>query len=559
MTPRKRLMGVGAFTLATALVLSACGGGGGGNEGEGNGDSAGIVTVGSGEPQNPLIPTMTNEVYGGLVVRNIFAGLVRYDENGGIENEVAASIESEDNKVWNITLNEGWEFTDGTPVTAQSFVDGWNYGAYAPNGQNLSYFFTPIEGFEEVQFAEDQLKPDGSPKEGEMPAAETMSGLEVVSDTEFNVTLTQPEADFPVRLGYAAFFPVPESFNEDPEAFGEDPIGNGPYTLANWEHDRVLELRPNESYAGGATVENGGIDLLAYTEEDAAYNDLLDGNLDIVTNVPSSAFGTFEEQLGDRAVNQPAAVIQVINVPEYNDKFSGEAGLKRRQAISMAIDREAITETVYHGARTPATDYTSPVINGWTEDLEGNEVLQYNPEEAKKLWDEAEEMDPWGDEPFYISSNADSDHQSWIDPTCNGIRDVLGIECEFDQYPVFDEFLDARDNEEIPATGMFRGGWQADYPSMGNFLGPIYGTGAGSNDMGYSNKEFDAKLAEAAGAETPEEATELYKEAQTILLEDLPGIPLWYQNSTGGHSEAVDNVAFGWDSDPILTQVTKSE
>ena len=558
MTPRKRLMGVGAFTLATALVLSACGGGGSGDD-DANGDNAAIVTVGSGEPQNPLIPTMTNEVYGGLVVRNIFAGLVRYDENGGIENEVAASIESEDNKVWNITLNEGWEFSDGTPVTAQSFVDGWNYGAYGPNGQNLSYFFTPIEGFEDVQLAEDQLNEDGTPKEGEVPASETLSGLEVVSDTEFTVTLTQPEADFPVRLGYAAFFPVPESFNEDPEAFGENPIGNGPYTLANWEHDSVLELRPNESYAGGNTVENGGVDLLAYTQEDAAYNELLDGNLDIVVNIPSSAFGTFEEELGERAVNQPAAVIQVINVPEYNEKFSGEAGLLRRQAISMAIDREAITETVYHGARTPATDFTSPVINGWTEDLEGNEVLQYNPEEAKKLWDEAEEIEPWGDEPFYISSNADSDHQSWIDPTCNGIRDVLGIECEFDQYPVFDEFLDARDNETLPATAMFRGGWQADYPSMGNFLGPIYGTGAGSNDMGYSNEEFDAKLAEAAGSETPEEATELYKEAQSILLEDLPGIPLWYQNSTGGYSEAVENVTFGWDSDPILTQVTKSE
>ena len=549
-------MGVGAFTLATALVLSACGGGGSG-DGEETGDNAGIVTVGSGEPQNPLIPTMTNEVYGGLVVRNIFAGLVRYDENGGIENEVAASIESEDNKVWNITLNEGWEFSDGTPVTAQSFVDGWNYGAYGPNGQSLSYFFTPIEGFEDVQLSADQLNEDGTPKEGEVPKAETLSGLEVVSDTEFTVTLTQPEADFPVRLGYAAFFPVPESFNEDPEAFGENPIGNGPYVLANWEHDSVLELRPNESYEGGATVENGGVDLLAYTEEDAAYNDLLDDNLDVVINIPSSAFGTFEEQLGDRAINQPAAVIQVLNVPEYNEKFSGEAGLLRRQAISMAIDREAITETVYHGARTPATDYTSPVINGWTEDLEGNEVLQYNPEEAKKLWDQAEEIEPWGDEPFYISSNADSDHQSWIDPTCNGIRDTLGIDCEFDAFPTFDEFLDARDNEKI--KGLFRGGWQADYPAMSNFLGPIYGTNAGSNDMGYSSKEFDAKLKEANGQDDPDAAIELYKEAESILFQDLPGIPLWYNNATGGWSENVENVTFGWDSDPILHQVTKAE
>jgi len=555
-TPRKRLMGLGAFALASSLVLTACGGGGGGEE-TGEGASTGIVTVGNGEPQNPIIPTMTNETFGSKVTSNVFAGLVYYDAEGVVHNEVAESIESDDNKVWTITLKDGWEFSDGTPVTAQSFVDAWNYGAYGPNAQNLSYFFEPIEGFADLQLAEDQLDAEGAPKEGEVPASEELSGLEVVSDTEFTATLAQPESDFPLRLGYSAFYPLPESFFEDPEAFGEAPIGNGPYVLETWEHNSLIELRPNETYAGEREVQNGGVDLVAYTDEDSAYNDLLDGNLDIVTNVPASAFGTFEDELGDRAVNQPAAVIQVINVPEYNEKLSGEAGLLRRQAISMAIDRESITETVFSGSRTPATDFTSPVINGWSEDLEGNEVLDFNPDEAKALWAQAEEIEPWGDEPLLIASNADSDHQSWIDPTCNGIRDTLGIDCEFDAYPTFDEFLDARDNEEI--KGLFRGGWQADYPAMSNFLGPIYGTGAGSNDMGYSSEEFDAKLKEANGESDPDAAIELYKEAQTILFQDLPGIPLWYNNATGGWSESVDNVVFGWDSDPILYQVTKSE
>ena len=554
MTPRKRLVGLGAFAIASSLVLTACGGGGGGDDtGDGgDGASTGIVTVGNGEPQNPIIPTMTNETFGSKVTSSIFAGLVYYDAEGAIHNEVAESIESEDNQVWTVTLKDGWTFSDGTPVTAQSFVDAWNYGAYGPNAQNLSYFFDPIEGFADVQVPEDDAgEPTGD------PAAEELSGLEVVSDTEFTVTLSQPESDFPLRLGYSAFYPLPESFFDDPEAAGEAPIGNGPYVLETWEHNSVIELRPNESYAGGREVQNGGVDLVAYTDEDSAYNDLLDGNLDIVTNVPASAFGTFEDELGDRAVNQPAAVIQVLQVPEYNEKFSGEAGLLRRQALSMAIDREQITETVFSGSRTPASDFTSPVINGWSEDVPGSEVLDFNAEEAKRLWDEAEAIEPWGDEPLLMASNADSDHQSWIDPTCNGIRDTLGIDCEFDAFPTFDEFLDARDNETI--KGVFRGGWQADYPAMSNFLGPIYGTGAGSNDMGYSSEEFDAKLDEAAGATDPDAAIELYKEAETILFQDLPGIPLWYNNATGGWSEAVENVTFGWDSDPILYQVTKSE
>ncbi|GAB4084774.1 ABC transporter substrate-binding protein [Myceligenerans cantabricum] len=540
MTPRKRLMGVGAALLAGSLVLSACGSGTG-DDGESS-DAGAPITVGNTEPQNPLIPAMTNETGGGIIVTNLFAGLVYYDENGAVQNEVAESIESEDNVTWDITIQDGWTFSDGTPVTAESFAKAWDWGAQLDNATNLSYFYEPIVGF---SYDENTSIID----EG---------GIEVVSDTEFTVHLKQAESDFPIRLGYAAFFPLPEVFFDDPEAFGESPVGNGVYMLEEWDHDTVVSVVPNEEYIGGREVQNSGVDFVIYTDEDSQYNDLLGGNLDIIKNVPASAFATFEDELGDRAVNQPAAVTQVINVPEYVKDFEGEAGLKRRMAISMAIDREGITETVYNGARTPAKDFTNPVIDGWSDDVPGNEVVEYDPDEAKKLWDEAESMDPVGDDfTLFIASNADSDHQSWIDPACNTIREALGIECEFDAYPTFDEFLDDRDSRKI--KGLFRGGWQADYPALSNFLGPIYGTGAGSNDMDYSSKAFDDKLKEGNAAETVEEANVLYKEAEEILFQDMPGIPLWYYNTTAGYADTVENVSFGWDSDPILYTVTKAE
>nr|WP_246253809.1 ABC transporter substrate-binding protein [Isoptericola chiayiensis] len=520
-------------------MLSACGGSGSSDDTDstasGDDASSGVVSISSGEPQNPLTPGMTNEVYGGLVVKNIYSGLVYYDAEGAAQNEMAESIESEDNQTWTITIQDGWTFSDGTPVTAQSYVDAWNYVADIDNAQNQQYFFNGFSGYSTDESSE--------------------LALEVVDDLTFTAELNEPSADFELWLGYTAFFPMPEAFFEDPEGFGSAPIGAGPYELESWENDSLITLIPREGYEGPRQPANGGLEMVAYVEEDTAYNDMLDGALDILPNVPSSAFATFESDLGERAVNQPAAVIQVVNIPEWLPEFQGDAGVMRREAISMAIDRETITEQLYSGSRTPAHDFTSPVIDGYSEDIPGSEILEYDPEGAKELWDEAESMDPIGDYTLQIASNADSDHQDWIDAVCNTIRTDLGIGCEFAPYTTFDEFLNARDDESV--EGIFRGGWQADWPSMSNFLGPIYGTGAGSNDMNYSSEEFDAKLAEAGAAPDTETATELYKEAQEILFQDVPGIPLWYQNATGGYAETVENVEFGWDSDPILYQVTK--
>lgn len=565
MTPRKRLVGLGAFALASSLVLTACGGSGG-EDPPAEGTSTGIVTISNGEPQNPLVGSMTNETEGGLVVQNLYSGLVYYDAEGVVHNEIAESIESDDNQTWTITIQDGWEWSDGTPVTADSFVDAWNWAGYGPNGAKGAGFFAPIEGFAEAQGVPEFDEEGNVSGMAEEPTAETLSGLEVVSPTEFTVTLGQPESDFPIRLGYSAYFPLPEVFFEDPAAFGTAPdttVVNGPYALESWEHESELSLVPNESYTGPRVAQNGGLDFIVYTDEDTSYADLQGGNLDILENVPTTAMSTFEEDLGDGAVSEPSASFAAVTVPEWLPEFQGEAGLLRRQALSLAINREEITETIFAGTRIPATDFTSPVIDGWTGEIPGNEVTTYNAEEAKALWDQANEEDPLPDDyVLTIHTNTDSTHQDWVEAMCNGYINDLGIDCEMTGYATFDEFLNERDaGPDGSIDGIFRAGWSADYPSLQNYLGPLYSEAAlaGSNDGRYVSDEFDAALAEAAAAPSLDEANVLYNQAQEILFQDLPGIPLWYYSTTAGHSEAVDNVEFGWDSMPLLYEVTKAE
>lgn len=537
---KKRRYGIGAIALiaASALALSGCASGG--SDDSSSGDTSAVITANGSEPQNPLIPTNTNETGGGKILDSIFAGLEYYDATGAPQLDMAESIDTDDSKTFTIKVKADQTFSNGDPVDADSFINAWQYGALLSNEQLNSYFFEDIEGFS-------------------YDADSPLTGLKKVDDLTFTVTLNEARSDFPLRLGYSAFYPLPKSAFDDMEAFGQNPVGNGPYKLASdtaWAHNEKIDLVPNESYQGGRQAKNGGLSIVFYASEDAAYADLLGGNLDVLDAVPSSAFGNYESDLGDRAVNQPAAIFQSFTIPERLAHFGNdEEGKLRRQAISMAINRDEITDVIFSGTRTPASDFTSPVIDGWSDSLEGADVLAYNPEEAKKLWAQADAISPWSGS-FQIAYNADGGHADWVDAVSNSVKNTLGIDASGAPYPTFAEARTAITDRSIQTA--FRTGWQADYPGLFNFLGPLYATNASSNDGDYSNPEFDALLQEGSSTADADEANTDFQKAQEILLKDLPAIPLWYSNVVGGYGETVQDVEFGWNSVPLFYEITKS-
>ena len=528
-----------ALLVAGGLALTGCSGSGGGTpSASGGGDSTAIIKTNGSEPENPLIPTNTNEVGGGKILDEIFAGLVYYDAKGAPQNDMAESITVDDAQNLTVKLKKGQKFTDGTEVQAHNFIEAWNYGAKLSNKQLNSYFFEDIEGFS-------------------YDADTELTGLKEVDDYTFTIALNKPASDFALRLGYSAFYPLPDAAFEDMDAFGQNPIGNGPYKIASddaWQHNVQISLVKNEDYQGGRAAHNAGLDIVFYATQDAAYADLLSGEVDVIDGVPSSALATFESELGDRAVNQPAAVFQSFTIPSRLAHFSGEEGELRRQAISMSINREEITKVVFNGTRTPASDFTSPVIDGWSDKLDGAEVLAYNPDEAKKLWAQADAISPWSGT-FQISYNADGGHQTWVDAVANSIKNTLGIDASGNPYADFASLRKEVTGRTIQTA--FRTGWQADYPGLYNFLGPLYATNAGSNDGDYSNPEFDKLLSDGISATDSATANEDFQKAQSILLRDLPATPLWYSNVTGGFAEGVQNVEFGWNSVPLYYLITK--
>lgn len=509
--------------FSCSLALAAC------SSGSSDQD---VITANGSEPQNPLIPTDTNENGGGRIVDRLFAGLRRIDADGHTYDEMAQSVESADQQHYTIRIKPGWTFTDHTPVTARSFVDAWNYGALITNAQLQSWVFAPIVGYDDVQ---------ASP-----PRAQTMSGLKVVDDLTFTVDLAAPTIDFRTRLAYTPFYPLPAVAFKDMTAFGEHPIGNGPYRMAGpnaWQHEVRADLVRNDDYHGGRPAQNRKLSFLFYQSLDTAYSDLQAGNLDLLDVLPDSALTTYRRDLGANAIKKQTAYSEWISIQMNVPHFAGAEGVLRRQAISMAIDRQRIGDAIFHGSQTPAKDFTASVLPGFNPALPGVGVLSYNPTEAKRLWAQANAITPWTGA-FQLAYNADGGHQAWVDATANSIKNTLGIDAVGAPMPTFKQLRNAVVHRTIGKA--FRSGWQGDYPSMLEYLEPNFVSGSPTNDIDYQNPEFDRLITAAEAAPDEQTSWQLIGQAQTLLLRDLPIIPLFYSDAPSGHSDTLTSTPLGW-------------
>ncbi|MEU5719921.1 ABC transporter substrate-binding protein [Streptomyces sp. NPDC020403] len=528
-----------ACAVAVALAATACGGGS-----SSGGGADGIVSSSWGDPQNPLEPANTNEVQGGKVLDMVFRGLVRYDpKTGEAKNEIAQKIESTDSKNFTITIKDNWTFSNGEKVTAQSFVDAWNYGAALKNNQKNAYFFQYIDGYDTVH-----------PESGSASVG-TLSGLKVVNDTTFTVKLSQKFSLWPDTLGYAAFVPLPKTFYENHDAWLAKPVGNGPYTIETYTKGSSMNLRRWDGYPGTDKAQNGGIDLKVYTDNNTAYTDLTAGNLDLVDDVPASQLKNVQADLGNRYINTPAGIIQTLAFPFYVKAWNTPDAAKVRQGLSMAINRAQITDQIFRKTRTPATDWTSPVLGkdgGYKPGLCGS-PCEYDKTAAKKLIEEGGGI-PGGQ--LKISYNADTgSHKEWVDAVCNSINNVMGNNKACVGAPVgtFADFRSQVSTQKL--TGAWRAGWQMDYPLIQNFLQPLYYTNASSNDGKWSNEKFDGLVDKANGESDKAQAVTTFQDAEKVLAEQMPVIPLWYQNGSAGYSDRVENVSLNPFSVPVYDQI----
>ncbi|HKT00525.1 MAG TPA: ABC transporter substrate-binding protein [Rugosimonospora sp.] len=504
-----------------------------------NGDPNGVVSIGIAEPEH-LIPSNTTDIYGGQVLQALFTPLVAYDRNAEPVMAQAASVTTADGRVWRIRLKPGYTFHNGEPVTVDSYIRAWNYGAYGPNGQNGNYYFSHIAGYA-------AMNPGGN----RTPTAQELSGLKRLDDLTMQVTLSAPYSDFKSELGYNAFLPLPRAaFAADGsilKPFEDHLVGDGPFKMkGTWTHDQAIEVERYDAFPG-EKPRSGGVLFKIYQDLGTAYDDVQTNTLDVLPTLATPNLATAAADFHDRYQHSPASSFEFLAFPTFDQKY---ADVNVRKAISMAIDRDGIVKTIFANSQSSARSFVSPVLQGYRDNTCGA-ACQYNPIAARQLYAASN-----GPADIKITYNADGGHREWVEAVCNQLHHNLGVTCVAAPQAKLADLLQKVQRKQ--SVGMFRLGWSMDYPSMEDYLTPLYSTHGAANYYGYSNPQFDQLVRQGSEQSTEDSAIRYYQRAEDLLARDLPVIPLRFKQNNYIFSTRVSNVSVDLFGYVDLTDITTS-
>jgi oligopeptide transport system substrate-binding protein len=471
-------------------------------------------------------PVNGMETEGCQVINAVFDSLLAYDYS--TETLIPAAAErwevNSDATEWTFYLDKNDEFHNGRTVTSADFKYAWERICDPANTSAVSYHLTPVEGYQAMQ-------------EG---TATELSGLEVVDDYTLKVKLAYPFADFAYVVAHPTLAPMPrEEVEKDPGAYAEKPVGNGPFAMAeSWQHNQSIRLARFEGYYGAKAYVDA-VDFRIMTDLNTAFLEFKAGNLDIA-QIPTSEMRALQEEYGksdDGLTAMPGR--QVLLGPELASLYIclntarppfGNPDVRR--AFSLALNREAMSETVSDGVQRPAT---GPVPEGVLGHLSNQwPYATFDREGAKDLLARAGFAD--GSELGAITLTF---------PSGAGNDDVMAlVQADLQQIGVsvtldgieFATFIDRISAGDFAMAYL---GWMADYPIMDNFLYSLFSTENENNYSSYSNPDVDQALLDARSTADTASRLAKYQEIERQIGEAAPIIPVL---NSAHHHVASDRV-----------------
>ena len=487
-----------------------------------------ILSVQVGPDPETIDPALNSAVDGGNMLLHSFECLLALDENGQLVPGQAESWEtSEDGLTWTFHLRDGLKWSDGSDLTANDFVYSWKRVCdpmvAAPYAETV---LSMVEGYDKAI-------------EGDLDA------LQVVAqdDNTLVVTLSNPCSYFGSLAAFATLSPVQEATvtaNGDAWATSAATyISNGPFYVSEWVPGSYIMMTKNPYYWNADAIKLDGIKWNLIEDSNAAYSAYQTGEVLMIKDVPTEEIPSLKDN-ADFHVD-PIIGTYYISMNLERDAFKDA---RVRKALSLAIDRDYVANTLMQGTYSPADNFMGP---GWI-DTDGTQfkdnanggqsyidVNNYEAdlEEAKQLLADAGYPDGEGFPSISYTTN-DAGYHKVVAEYLQQAWAQLGIDLQVDIVE-WASFTPMRRNGDFDIA---RNGWVGDYTDPSNMLELFYSTN-GNNDGKFSNADFDAAIDLSRTTLDSAERSKALHTAEDILMEETGCIPIAYYNDFWLQSEKI--------------------
>lgn len=466
----------------------------------------GTLVFGRGGDSVGLDPITVTDGESFMVTKQIFDTLVDYgQQDTSIQPALATEWNvSDDGLTYTFTLREGVKFHDGTDFNADAVVynfERWMNGDEA----KFPYYVSMFGGF----------KGD----EGHV-----IKEVKAVDPLTVEFTLKRPQAPFLKNLAMVPFaIASPAALEKYGDKFTENPVGTGPFKFVEWARNDKVVLEKNEDFWKEGYPKLDRVIYKAIPENSARLNALLTGEIDLADGLNPSDLSQIESNEDLQAFKRPSMNVGYLGLTQKADDPNYPLNNKLvRQALNYAVDKQAIIDAFYAGLAEPAKNPMPPSIQGYNDEIED---YPYDIEKAKELLAEAGfadgfKMELWA---MPVSRPYMPDGRKVAEVLQASFAEI-GVEAEIVSY----EWATYLEKARLGEADAFLLGWTGDNGDADNFLYTLLDRDAiGSNNYSYyANDELHDILIEAQSNPDENARNELYKQAQEIIKEDAPWIPL---------------------------------
>ena len=540
-----KMLKIAAAAMAGALAVSLAACGSSASTGTtATGEAAGSTeateagetgfTVQLGPNPETLDPALNASIDGGNTLLTIEEPLLIIDENNEVQPGQAESYTvSEDGLTWTFTLRDGLKWSDGSDLTAADFE--YSFKRLASPDTAAPYAETVVGMIDGYQDAIGNPDADGN-----MTTDPDWDALNVHASEDgktLTIQLSYPCSYFDKLAAFVATAPVQQATVEaNGDAWCTEPdtfICNGPYMITEWTPSERIVLSKNPYYVGGwdsSKIVSDTITLLLLEDSSASYAAYNSGEAQLVKDVPTDEIPslTRAEDGGDFYLDEIMGTYYI----SLNDQEEPFTDVRVRKALSLAIDRDYVANTIMQGIYTPATALVGPGIvdneGYFMDNANGGEPYigddyEANLEEAKQLMAEAGYPDGEGFPTITYSAN-DAGYHIPVAEYLQQAWGELGITMNIDKVE-WSSFIPMRRAGDYDIS---RNGWSMDYNDPSNML-ELFTTNNGNNDGKYANPAFDQVIEDSRVADKAAHFEKLH-EAEDILMNDAACIPVAYYN-----------------------------